>query len=164
MPYRLVLAESNVPSRKELRRFVEESSELMVSGEADDCAGLLESLASLSPDLILIDLFAPKLGGVQTILQIKKSCPEAKILVLTMYEEAAYMSGTLAAGADGYLLKENVFEELPTAIASIQKGRKCVSPALDRRAPKIQPEAMREPERRMVPWNHMKMVSQGNCA
>ncbi len=74
------------------------------------------------------------------------------------------MSRSLAAGADGYLLKENLFEELPAAIESIRKGKKCVSPALDRRAPRIQAETMGHPERRMVPWNHMKMVSQGNCA
>ncbi len=78
MSLRLVLAESNVPFRKELRRVIEESSDLTVSGEADDCAELLESLESLSPDLILIDVFEPNFRGIQAILEIREIDPKQK--------------------------------------------------------------------------------------
>ena len=151
MPLRLILAESHEPFRKELRRVIEAYPGFEIVGEADDWPGLLSCLESLSTDLILIDIFAPNFRGIQAIIEIREINQNAKILVLTVYQEVAYMSKTLAAGAAGYLLKENVFEELPAAIESIQKGRKCVSPALERRAPKIQAETIRQPERRMVP-------------
>jgi DNA-binding NarL/FixJ family response regulator len=131
MPFGLMLADSHVPFRRELRRVIEANPGLRIIGEADDCVGLQGCLQSLSPDLILIDLFTPDFRGIESILDIRKSHPDAKILVLTMYGNGAYISRALAAGADGYLLKENVPEELIAAIESIQKGRKYVSPALD---------------------------------
>ena len=148
MAYRIILADSHAPFRKELKDYIEGENDIVVAAEIAEFAGLLRCLDSLSPDLILIDIFASDFGGIKAITRIRETCSNVKILVLTLYGGVDFMSKTLAAGANGYLLKEDAFEELPRAIESIQKGRKCVSPALDRRAPKIQTGAIIELERR----------------
>ena len=162
MAFRLILVNSHVRFRKELKRVLEAQPGLSVVGEAEDFQELVTCIDSLAPDLIVIDIFGPKFGGIQAIHEIKNVNSDIRILVLTMYEEVDHMSTSLASGADGYLLKENAFEDIPAALESIRRGRKCVSPALDRRAPKIQAKAMKEPERRMVPWSHLEMVSLNN--
>jgi two-component system, NarL family, response regulator NreC len=136
MPFGLVLAESHELFRRELRRVVEANSCLKIAGEADDLASLLDRLEALRPELILIDIFSPKFGGTKAITQIRKTYPNAKILVLTMYHEEEYTVRTLAAGADGYLLKESIQQELIAAIESVKNGKKYLSPTLRSSAPK----------------------------
>ena len=127
---RLCLADNQALFRDGLKKILGGSPEHCVIGEANDCSELLNLLKQSSPDLILIDPFRPNFRGIADIPEIRKIHPDVKILVLTTYGNDAYISRTMAAGADGYLLKEDVYKVLFPAIESIQNGAKYVSPAL----------------------------------
>ena len=74
----------------------------------------------------------PKLRGIEATREIKKSHPEIHILILTMFKDLEYLYHAINVGADGYLLKEDADEELFTAIESIRKGGKYISPLLSK--------------------------------
>ena len=127
---RLCLADNHALFRDGLKKVLEESPEHCVIGEANDCSELLNFLTQSSADLILIDPFVSNFPGFAVIPEIRKLHPDVKILVLTTYGDEAYISRALAAGADGYLLKEHAYKELFPAIGSIQQNERYISPML----------------------------------
>ena len=126
--YRIVLADDHVLVRQGLRRIIEEKAELEVIGEANDGIELLALLGEVTPDLVILDIFMPKLRGIEAIHEIKKIDPDMKILILTMHRDKEYLYLALSAGAKGYLLKEDADKELFSAIEKIRQGRTYVSP------------------------------------
>ena len=82
----------------------------------------MEKAMALRPDVILMDVNMPGLGGLEATLELKKRGNEAKILVLTQYEEPEYVQRFLKAGVSGYLLKKAAGSELAAAIRAAQKG------------------------------------------
>jgi len=77
---------------------------------------------------VILDISMPRLRGIEAVREVKKRFPAVKVLVLTMHRE--YLHQALAAGADGYLLKEDADRELFSAIENIQQGRRHISPSL----------------------------------
>lgn len=126
--YRIILADDHALIRQGVRKIIEEMDSLQVIGEAGDGLELLSLLNTLTPDMVIVDISMPKLRGIETIREAKKQCPEVKILVLTMHKE--YLHPALAAGALGYLLKEDVDRELFSAIEHIRQGEIHLSPRL----------------------------------
>jgi len=114
--------------RQGIRRLIEGTSGLEVIGEAGDGRELLMLLDRVIPDIIILDMSMPKLRGLDVIEKIKTRFPEIKILALTMHRE--YLDQALAAGVDGYLLKEDAERELFSAIEGIRQGGKFLSPLL----------------------------------
>jgi len=96
-------------------------------GEASDGIELLELLKTCKPDLIILDISMPNLEGLEALERIKTYYPAVKVLILTMHKSREYMLAALAAKADGYLLKEDVYGDLFAAIEEIRKGGKYVS-------------------------------------
>lgn len=126
--YRIVLADDHTMIRQAIRRLIEGTSGLEVIGEAGDGRELLTLLDNLVPDIIILDMSMPNLRGLDVIEKVKTKFPEVKILALTMHRE--YLDQALAAGVDGYLLKEDAERELFSAIESIRQGGKFLSPLL----------------------------------
>jgi DNA-binding NarL/FixJ family response regulator len=81
------------------------------------------------PDLLVMDLDMPKMSGLETLQEIKRRCPEVRILVLTAYEDEEHVRASLKAGGNGYLLKDSSFDELVMAIKRVLKGEIYVDPA-----------------------------------
>lgn len=123
-----MLADDHTMIRQGIRRLIEGTSGLEVIGEAGNGRELLTFLDSLVPDIIILDMSMPDLRGLDVIEKIKTKLPEVKILALTMHRE--YLDHALAAGVDGYLLKEDADRELFSAIESIRQGGKFLSPLL----------------------------------
>jgi DNA-binding NarL/FixJ family response regulator len=101
---------------------------MKVIGEAADGVELLSFLSALTAHMVILDISMPKLRGIEAVREIKKKFPLVKLLVLTMHRE--YLHQALAAGADGYLLKEDTDRELFSAIESLRQGKTHISPGL----------------------------------
>ena len=128
--YHIVLVDDHVMFRQGLKRILEERPDLEVVGEADCGLALLKLLEKVVPDLIILDISMPNLRGLEAIHEIKTNHPNVKILVLTMHKDKEYLHQAVAAGGEGYLLKEDADSELFTAIDRVRQGRIYVSPKL----------------------------------
>ena len=130
--YRVVLADDHAIFRNDLKRILVEKSDLEVVGEAGDGIELLEflNLIESAPQMAIIDISMPNLGGIEATSKIKSTYPGMKVLILSMHREKEYVHGALSAGADGYLLKEDANAELFSAIEKIRRGGVYISALL----------------------------------
>lgn len=131
-PYRVILAEDHVLVRQGLKGIIEGRSNFEIVGEAGDGLELLNllRLCKLAPDMIILDISMPNLGGIDVIPEIKMIHPTVKILIVTMHKDKEYVYQALAAGAEGYFLKKDADAELFVAIEKVRKGGVYVSPCL----------------------------------
>ncbi len=131
-PYRVVIADDHVMFRNGLKRILADKPELEVVGEASDGQELIQllSLIPVIPDMAIVDISMPNLNGIEATSMIKRSYSGLKVLILSMHREKEYVRKALAAGADGYLLKEDTHTELFTAIDNIRNGRFYISPLI----------------------------------
>jgi len=131
-PYRVVLADDHVVFRRNLRLLFREKNDVEIAGEARDGIELLEILGLITPapHMVIIDIVMPNLGGIEAAAAIKRTYPGMKVLILSMHREKQYVQGAFAAGADGYLLKENADAELFPAMEKIMQGSVYISPHL----------------------------------
>jgi DNA-binding NarL/FixJ family response regulator len=124
---RIVLADDHSLFRQGLKRILSERPELEVVGEAGDGLELLSLVKQLNPHLVILDISMPRLRGIEAIQEIRLSHGALKILVLTMHNDADYLFETIAAGADGYLLKDDAEKDLFFAIDMVTQGRVYIS-------------------------------------
>ncbi len=104
-----------------------ERTDLEVIEEVNDGLELIRSLNRKNPDIVILDISMPNLRGIEAIPEIKRLHPEVRILILTMHRDEEYLRQAIAAGADGYLLKEDAEKDLFFAIDTILQGRIYVS-------------------------------------
>ncbi len=129
-PYRIVLADDHALLRQGLRRILEEESEFKVVGEAGDGLELLDLLNNVKADMVILDVSMPNLEGTKAAARIRETHPDMKVMVLTMHGEVEFLSRAMAAGVDGYVLKENCDTDLFDAIHKIRKGKMYISPCM----------------------------------
>jgi DNA-binding NarL/FixJ family response regulator len=130
--YRLILADDHALFREGLKLVLEKRSDIAVVGEANDGFELLSMLKNNAPpDLIILDISMPRLRGIEAIREIKYIHEKAKILVLTMHKDENLLCEAFIAGADGYLLKENVTTELFGALDAVLRGEGHISSLMD---------------------------------
>jgi len=128
--YRLVVADDHALIREEIKRMLGTCAEVEVVGEACDGLEALALVEKLPPDMVILDISMPNLGGIGATRQIKRLYPEVKVLILTMHNSWEYLHSAILAGADGYLLKEDANTELFPAIEKIRQGKVYISPHL----------------------------------
>lgn len=128
--YNIVLAEDHILVREGIKKIIEGFPGLKVVGEVGDGSELLELLKRLTVDMAIIDITMPSLPGIEATREIKKAYPGVKVLILTMHKKKEYLNNAIAAGIDGYLLKEDAPKELLNAIDKIRQGMIYVSPLL----------------------------------
>ncbi len=126
-PYRILLAEDHTLFRQLIKKSLEVIPDIKVEGEVGDGIQLLKSMKILKPHMIILDIGMPGLSGIEAAKAIKQNYPKIKILILTMYKSKGHLKHALDAKVDGYLLKENAFSDLITAIEAIRKGDKYIS-------------------------------------
>ena len=127
---RIVIAEDHTILREGLRMLLRTNPDFDVVGEAEDGLEAVRCTENLKPDLVLMDLSMPRMNGMGAIQEIKKKCPDTKILVLTVHKTEEYILATLQAGADGYVLKDATHSELMLAIDCVFSGRCYLSPGI----------------------------------
>ena len=128
--YRIVVVDDHALFREEIKKMLGECAEVKVVGEASDGLEALALVEKLPPDLVILDISMPNLGGLGATQRIKRHHPDVKVLILTMHNSWDYLHQAIIAGADGYLLKEDANTELFPAIKKIRKGEVYVSPHL----------------------------------
>lgn len=106
--------------------------DLQVIGEAGSGGEVLSLAAQLQPNLILLDLSMPGLGGLEVVSLLRRSLPSARILILTMHDDESYVRQALREGASGYLLKKAADNELLDAIRVVMRGEVYIYPSLTR--------------------------------
>ena len=125
--YKIVLADDHPLFREGIKRIIEGIPGVQVVGEVGEGLALLELLKKSVPDLIILDISMPKMQGIEAAHKIKTLYPQVKILILTMHKSKEHLHSAISAGADGYLLKENAYADLISAIEVIQEGNTYIS-------------------------------------
>ncbi len=130
MAIRLLLVDDHQLFREGLRRILELEPDITVVGEASNGLEAMTSVSRAKPDVVLMDINMPGLGGVEATRQIKAEWPHLAILVLTIHDDSEYLFEVLRAGAAGYLLKDVEPSRLLEAIRTVARGGSVVTPAL----------------------------------
>ncbi|MFT3668937.1 MAG: response regulator transcription factor [Pseudoxanthomonas sp.] len=124
---RVLVVDDHVMVRDGLSALLNRQPDMQVIGEAANGAEAIAMFRQLSPDVTLMDVQMPGVGGVEAIAEIRRIAADARILVLTTYPGDANAVRALRAGAAGYLLKNSIRSELVDAIRSVHSGRRAVS-------------------------------------
>jgi DNA-binding NarL/FixJ family response regulator len=130
---RVLLADDHRMFRQGLREMIERKTDFEIVGEAGTGREALEMVASLRPDIILLDIQMPELNGVAVAQQLARSHPDVKIVMLTMYREDQQLVDAIEAGARGYLLKDADADELIAVLSRVKRGESAIDPALTTR-------------------------------
>lgn len=127
---RVLVADDHTLFREGLRQLLEMERDIEVVGEASDGMEAVAKARTLLPDVILMDINMPMVGGVAAIGQILEERPETGIIVLTMHREDQYVFDAMRAGARGYLLKDAKPADLIFAIRMVARGASLVDPRM----------------------------------
>jgi DNA-binding NarL/FixJ family response regulator len=127
---RTLIADDHAVFREGLGRILDSSNGFDVVGEAASGGEALELARRLDPDVVVLDIWMPGRGGVETIQELKRTLPELRILVLTAHPENHYAVRCLRSGADGYVTKDRRGAEIVEAIRKVHAGGVFVSPGL----------------------------------
>jgi len=125
---RIILVDDHALFREGLKLVLSQKTEFTVVGEASDGLELLAMLKRIPlPDLVILDISMPRLRGIEAIREVKTLNEKIRVLVLTMHKDERLLSEAFVAGADGYLLKENVAKELFGALDAVMRGEGHIS-------------------------------------
>ncbi len=130
---RVLVVDDDDLMRAGLRAVLSSDETIEVVGEAADGREAVERTATLQPDVVLMDVRMPNLDGIGATREILAAAPQARILILTTFEDDDYIFGALSAGASGFVLKRTRPEQLIAAIHTIASGESLLSPSVTRR-------------------------------
>ncbi|GMR02193.1 MAG: response regulator transcription factor [Acidimicrobiia bacterium] len=130
---RVLVVDDHTLVRRGTREILEHQTEIRVVGEAADGDEAVSLTDRLRPDVVLMDLGLPGLGGVEATREIKARWPEVQVLVLTVHDDDQYVFEAIRAGASGYLLKDVHDNELIDAVLAVAEGGVVLQPAVARR-------------------------------
>jgi two-component system, NarL family, response regulator len=133
-PIRVMIADDHVILRFGLALSLNRESDIEVVAEAGTGLRAIELFRSVRPDVTLMDLEMPGLGGLDAITAIRREFLDARVLVLTIHD--GRVERALAAGARGFLLKDALFAQLPAAIRAVHEGREWRPPGGPAPAPR----------------------------
>jgi len=130
----IMLADDHKIVRQGLRALLEAEPDFHLVGEAGDGLEAVQLAARLCPDVLVLDLMMPGLGGLEVTLQVGKRSPQTRVIILSMHADEAYVLEALRNGAAGYVLKESSADELVQAVREVVAGRRFLSSPLSERA------------------------------
>jgi DNA-binding NarL/FixJ family response regulator len=132
-PIRVLLVDDQKLMREGLRVLLELEPDLAVVGEAKDGRSALEAYTELEPDVVLMDIRMPGMDGVEATWRLRERWPQARVIILTTFDDDEYVFEGLRAGALGYLLKDVSGADLAEAIRQVVEGGALVEPSVARR-------------------------------
>lgn len=119
---RVMIVDDHALMRDGIIAFLKFYNDIEIVGEASNGLEAIEKAGKLQPDVIIMDISMPELGGIEATVEIKKKHPDIKVLILSQYDDKEYVSRLLKAGISGYILKQAVGTDLITAIRAVAKG------------------------------------------
>ncbi len=120
---RILIVDDHAMLRAGLKLLIEGQRDMRVVGEAGDLRTAIDAAKKTTPDVIILDLSMPGGSGVAGVERLRATVPDAKILVLTMHDDPAYVRSAIAMGASGYVVKSAADSELISAIRAVNMGR-----------------------------------------
>lgn len=130
MPTRVLLADDHAMFREGIKALLDAGGDFEVVAEAGDGIETIKMAKEHTPDIAVIDYAMPLLSGADAARNIRKASPDIKIIIFSMHADRMYVVEALKAGADGYLLKEESFENLTVAINTVVSGKIYLSDSL----------------------------------
>ncbi len=127
---RVLICDDHELFRHGLRMVLEVEDGIEVVAEAADGEQAVAKVEELAPDLVLMDVRMPRMGGIEATRVIRQLFPTTRIIVLTVSDEEDDLYGAVKAGANGYLLKEVSIEEVADAVRAVYAGQSLISPSL----------------------------------
>ena len=127
---RILLADDHAILREGLRLLVESQADMEVVGQAGDGREAVQLAQRLRPDVVVMDVSMPGLGGAEATEQLRACCPSVRVLALTRHADQGYLRRLLHAGATGYVLKKSAAETLIAALRTVAGGGTWIDPAL----------------------------------
>jgi len=127
---RVLLAEDHTLVRQGFRRILEDDPRITVVGEASTGLSAIQLAKDVRPDVVVMDLAMPELGGLEASAEILKDLPDTKILILSMYSNDAYVRKAFEIGAKGYILKNAIEIDLTRAVTALAEGGAYMSPGV----------------------------------
>jgi two-component system response regulator NreC len=155
---RILLADDHAILRAGLKLLLDAQPDMEVVGEAPNGARALAIAEELHPDLLLLDLTMPGLGGLEVLRTLNGIAPESRTLVLTMHDDESYLRQALALGAAGYVLKKAVDSELLNAIRAVMRGETYVHSAMVDKLLNLGtagPSPIQTPDEEADPWKSL---------
>jgi DNA-binding NarL/FixJ family response regulator len=132
-PIRILVVDDQKLMREGLRVLLELEPNLEVAGEAADGQAAIESYATLQPDVVLMDIRMPGMDGVEATRRLRDRWPQARVIILTTFDDDEFVFEGLRAGALGYLLKDVSGQELTEAVRTVVAGGALVEPSVARK-------------------------------
>lgn len=129
-PIRVLISDDHTILRSGLKMLLNAESDIEVVGEATTGEEAIRLAEQLHPDLVLMDISMPGMGGIDATAEIKRQHPEVRVLMLTMHENEAYLFRTIKAGGSGYVLKKAADTELIDAIHQVMQGGAFLRPSV----------------------------------
>jgi DNA-binding NarL/FixJ family response regulator len=127
MSITVFLADDHAVVRDGLRALLDAEDDIAVVGTAADGRDAVRRVSELRPDVAVLDIVMPDLGGIEAARQIRQVCPATQVVILSMYASDEYVVRALQTGARGYLLKESAGEEVIDAVHAVHAGRRYLS-------------------------------------
>ena len=165
---RVLLVDDHALVREGIRSLLQLYEDIEVVGEAGDGREAIQKTRELEPDIVVMDISMPSMGGVEATRQILKEKPAAKIVVLSRYDNLSYARSLLEAGALGYVPKKAVSTELAAAIRAVYNGDVFLHPSIAKGVTKdyvqlIRSEREKEPYERLTDREKeiLKLLAEG---
>jgi DNA-binding NarL/FixJ family response regulator len=127
---RVFLADDHTLVRQGFRRMLSDDPRIEIVGEASTGLGAVDQCGKLKPDVVVMDLYMPELGGLEAMAEILKANPETKVIILSMYSNENYVRKAFEVGAKGYILKNAVEVDLTHAVMAVMEGGAYMSPGI----------------------------------
>src|SRR3989337_847347 len=131
---KILVVDDQAIVREGVRMIVAKESDLEVVGEAGDGQQALELTERVRPDVVIMDISMPGMGGIEATQTVRRRHPEVQVLALTMHEDESYVFQLLRAGAAGYVLKRAAAQDLVQAVRASAKGEAFLYPSVARKA------------------------------
>lgn len=123
----VIIADDHPVVRRSLRNEIENEIDFRVVAEACDGEEAVKLVTDLKPDVVIMDIAMPKMNGIEATRQIKKLYPQTLVMVLTVHDDIHHILGILESGADGYLTKNTLLEDVIISLRSLIAGKTVMS-------------------------------------
>lgn len=128
MKISILIADDHSMIREGLKQLLELEQNFNVIGFADNGRKAIDKINELHPDILLLDVNMPVLGGIETLAEIRKNNINVKVIMLTIHNEREYLIKAVELGCDGYILKESDSDEFKNAIYNVYEGKRYIQP------------------------------------